>query len=68
MKAAYNQNNFKLYPLDEIYENSCDNCIFIRSENHTCRLADFGDDAFDKLFTCWSGIFIPEPLSNIFEL
>lgn len=68
MKAAYNQNNLGFYPLYETYEDSCDNCIFIRSEDHTCILADFGDEAFDELPGCWNVIFIPELLSNIFEL
>ena len=68
MKAAYNQNNLEFYPLDEIYEDPCDNCIFIRPEKYTCILADFGEDNFDELPGCWNGIFIPEPLSNIFEL
>lgn len=68
MKAAYNQNDLGLYPLDEIYENSCANCIFIRPENYTCILADFGEDNFDELPRCWNAIFISEPLSNIFEL
>lgn len=68
MKAAYNQNDLGLYPLDEIYEDPCDNCIFIRPEKYTCILADFGEDTFEELPKCWSGIFIPEPLSNIFEL
>ena len=66
MKAAYNQNDLGLYPLDEIYEDPCDNCIFIRPEK--CVLADFGEDNFDELPRCWNAIFIPEPLSNIFEL
>lgn len=68
MKAAYNQNDLKLCPLDEIYGDSCDNCMFIRPENYTCILADFGDDTFDELPRCWNAIFIPESLSNIFEL
>lgn len=68
MKAAYNQNDLGLYPLDESYEDPCDNCIFIRPENYTCTLADFGEDNFEELPKCWDAIFIPEPLSNIFEL
>ena len=69
MKAAYNQNDFRLYPLDGIYEDSCANCIFLRLEHSTCTLLDdFGEDIFEELPKCWSGIFIPEPLSNIFEL
>jgi hypothetical protein len=68
MKAAYNQNDLGLYPLNEIYEDPCDNCIFIRSENYTCILADFGEDNFDELPRCWNAIFISEPLSDIFEL
>jgi hypothetical protein len=68
MKAAYNQNDLGLYPLDEIYEDPCDNCIFIRPENYTCILADFGESNFDELPVCCNAIFIPESLSNIFEL
>lgn len=68
MKAAYNQNDLGLYLLDEIYEDPCDNCVFIRPENYTCILADFGEDNFDELPRCWNAIFIPEPLSNIFKL
>lgn len=68
MKAAYNQNDLGLCPLDEIYKDPCDNCIFIRPEKYTCILADFGEDNSDELPGCWNGIFIPEPLSNIFEL
>lgn len=68
MKAAYNQNDLGLYPLDKIYEDTCDNCIFLRSEKYTCVLADSGEDNFDELPRCWNAIFIPEPLSNIFEL
>lgn len=69
MKAAYNQNDLRLYPLDGIYEDPCANCIFLRLENSTCTLLDdFGEDTFEELPKCWSGIFIPEPLSNIFEL
>lgn len=68
MKAAYNQNDLGLYPLDEIYKDPCDNCIFIRPENYTCILADFGESNFDELPVCCNAIFIPESLSNIFEL
>lgn len=68
MKTAYNQNNIELYPLYGIYEDPCDNCIFMKSERNTCILADFGEDNFDELPKCWHAIFIPEPLSNIFEL
>lgn len=68
MKAAYNQNDLGLYPLCEDYEDPCDNCIFIRPEKYTCVLADFGEGNFDELPRCWNAIFIPEPLSNIFEL
>lgn len=68
MKAAYNQNDLGLSPLDEIYEDPCDNCIFIRPENYTCILADFGESNFDELPVCCNAIFIPESLSNIFEL
>jgi hypothetical protein len=68
MRAAYNQNDLGLYPLDEIYEDPCENCIFLPLEKSTCVLADFGEDNFDELHGCWNGIFIPEPLSNIFEL
>ena len=68
MKAAYNQNNLGFHLLDEIYKDPCDNCIFIRPEKYTCILADFGEDSFFELSRCWNGIFIPEPLSNIFEL
>lgn len=69
MKAAYNQNDFGLYPLDGIYKDPCANCIFLRLENSTCTLLDdFGEDTFEELPKCWNGIFIPEPLSNIFEL
>ena len=68
MKAAYNQNDLGLYPLDEIYEDPCDNCIFLRPKKRTCILVDFGEDNCDELPRCWNAIFIPEPLSNIFEL
>ena len=68
MKAAYNQNDLGLYPLDEIYEDPCDNCMFIRPENYTCILANFVGDNSNELPRCWNAIFIPEPLSNIFEL
>lgn len=72
MKAAYNKNDLGLHPLDEkIYGDPydpCDNCVFIRPEKHTCILLEFGEDNFDELPKCWNGIFIPEPLSNIFEL
>lgn len=68
MKTAYNQNNIKLYPLDGIYEDSCAHCIFLRLNNSTCTLLNFGEDTFEKLPKCWDAIFIPEPLSNIFEL
>ena len=68
MKAAYNQNDLGLYPLDEIYEDPCENCIFLLLEKSICVLADFGEDNFDELPRCWNAIFIPEPLSNIFEL
>ncbi len=69
MKAAYNQNDLGLYPLDEIYEDPCDNCLFIRPGKHTCiLLTDFDEGSVDELFRCWNSIFIPEPLSNIFEL
>lgn len=68
MKAAYNQNDLGLYPLDEIYEDPCDNCIFIRLDNYTCILADFGENNFDELPICCNAIFTPELLSNIFEL
>ena len=68
MKAAYNQNDLGLYPLDEIYEDPCDNCIFLNSEKYTCILADFGEDSFNELPRCENAIFISEPLSNIFEL
>lgn len=67
MKAAYNQNDLGLYPLNDIYKYPCDNCIF-RPENYTCILAEFGEDNFDELPKCWNAIFIPKPLSNIFEL
>lgn len=69
MKAAYNQNDLGLYPLDGIYKDLCENCIFLKLENSTCILFDnFGEGSFDKLPKCWNGIFISEPLSNIFEL
>jgi hypothetical protein len=68
MKAAYNQNDLGLYPLDEIYEDPCENCVFIRLKEGTCILANFGEDNFDELPMCSNAIFIPEPLSNIFEL
>ena len=68
MKAAYNQNDFGLYPLDRIYGDPCNNCIFIRPKQCNCILSNFGEDVYDELPRCWSGIFIPEPLSNIFEL
>jgi hypothetical protein len=68
MKAAYNQNDLGLFPLDGIYQDPCENCIFLRSDTSTCILADFGEDNFDELPRCWNSIFIPEPLSNIFEL
>lgn len=68
MKAAYNQNDLGLYPLDENYEDPCDNCLFIRPGEYTCILADFDEGSVDELFRCWNSIFIPEPLSNIFEL
>ena len=68
MKAAYNQNDLGLYPLNEIYEDPCDNCIFIRPDNCTCILVDFGESNFDELPICCNAIFTPEPLSNIFEL
>lgn len=68
MKAAYNQNDLGLYPLDEIYENPCENCIFLLLEKPHCVLVDFGENNFDELPRCWNAIFIPEPLSNIFEL
>lgn len=68
MKAAYNQNDLGLYPLDGIYKDPCDNCIFIRSEKGTCVLANFGENNFDELPRCWNAIFISEPLSHIFEL
>ncbi len=68
MKASYNQNDLGLYPLDGIYEDPCDNCIFLPLEKSTCVLADFGADIFDELPSCWNAIFISEPLSNIFEL
>ena len=68
MKAAYNQNDLGSHPLDEIYEDPCDNCLFIKPGEYTCILADFDEDSVDKLFRCWNSIFIPEPLSNIFEL
>lgn len=68
MKAAYNQNDLGLYPLDGIYKDPCENCIFLPLEKSTCILADFGEGNFDELPRCWNAIFIPEPLSNIFEL
>ena len=71
MKAAYNQNNLELYPIGEIYEDPCDNCIFLRPEKYTCALADFGENKFDEIFNCFdnvSSIFTQKPLSNIFEL
>lgn len=68
MRAAYNQDDFALYPLDEICEDPCDNCMFLKPEDYTCILVDFGEENFDKLPGCWNSIFIPEPLSNIFEL
>lgn len=68
MKAAYNQNDLGLYPLNEIYYDPCENCIFLRSEKSTCILTEFGEDNFDELPRCFNAIFIPEPLSNIFEL
>lgn len=66
MKAAYNQNDLGLYPLDGIYEDPCENCIFL--DHKTCILLNFGEDTFDELPKCWNAIFTPEPLSNIFEL
>ncbi len=68
MKAAYNQNDLGLYTLYEDYDDPCDNCIFIRPEDYNCILADFGEDNFNELPSCGNGIFIPEPLSNIFKL
>jgi hypothetical protein len=68
MKAAYNQNDLVLYPLGGIYEDPCKNCIFLQLEKNTCKLLDFGEDSFDKLPKCWNSIFIPDLLSNIFEL
>jgi hypothetical protein len=68
MRAAYNQDNVALYPLDEICEDPCDNCMFLKPEDYTCILFDFGEESFYNLPGCWNGIFIPEPLNNIFEL
>lgn len=68
MRAAYNQDSVALYPLDGIREDPCDNCIFLKPEDYTCTLVDFGEEIFDKLPKCWYSIFILEPLSNIFEL
>ena len=67
MKAAYNQNDLGLYPLDNEFIHECENCIFLRS-SYKCTLLDFGEDNFDELSKCWNAIFTPEPLSNIFEL
>lgn len=67
MKVAFNQNNIWSYPLDEIYEDPCYNCIF-RLENDTCILADFIKDNFNNLFDCCNGIFISESLSDVFKL
>lgn len=69
MRAAYNQDNVALYPLlDEIREDPCSNCMFLKPEDYTCILFDFGEENFYNLPECWNSIFIPEPLSNIFEL
>lgn len=66
MKVAYNQNNLRLSIRDS--QRPCDNCIFTRPENRSCILFDFGEDNFGELPGCWNGVFIPKPLSNIFEL
>ena len=68
MKAAYNQNNLEFDPLSETYEDPCDNCIFIRPEEYTCILANFGEELWDELPICCNGIFTAKPLSNIFKL
>ncbi len=68
MKAAYNQNDLGFYLSSEIYEDTCENCIFLRPEEGICQLINFGEDSFNDLPGCWNGIFIPKPLSNIFEL
>lgn len=67
MKAAYNQNDLGLYPADDEFSHECENCAFLRLSDK-CVLLDFGEDIFEKLPKCWNAIFIPEPLSNIFEL
>lgn len=66
MKAAYNQYNLGLYPLDNMYKDPCENCIFCPTENSTCILAEFCEDNLDELPRCWNAIFTPEPLSDIF--
>lgn len=66
MKAAYNQNDIGLYPLEGIYENSCKHCMFFPTDNSACILADFDEGDVDELPRCWNAIFIPEPLSDIF--
>lgn len=68
MKYAYNQNNLGFHLSDVIYEDTCKNCIFLRSEEGICQLINFGEDSFNELPRCWNAIFISEPLSHIFEL
>lgn len=69
MKAAYNQNDLGLYLLfDEVDKDDCENCIFYQPEKRDCILLNFGEDIFEELPKCWNAIFIPESLSNIFEL
>lgn len=67
MKAALNQNDLGLYPLDNEFSTDCENCAFLR-DSYTCILLNFGEETFDKLPHCFNAIFILKPLSDIFNL
>ena len=69
MKIAYNQHDAVLFLTNFNGIDPCNNCIFIRpKQNYTCILADFRKDVFEPFPHCGNNIFIPEHLSNIFEL
>lgn len=71
MKAAFNQNDIKLYPIDNEFINECKGCLFLRaisSNSYDCRLFNFETGTFETLFHCFQSIFIPEPLSDIFKI
>lgn len=71
MKAAFNQNDLGLYPVDDESIHDCEGCIFLSSmalNSYKCILLDFGEEISEILPHCAGAIFTPEPLSNVFKL